>query len=434
MKFVEEFDDFLEKKVNLSAGRLNILEKRVATIEGLLRGAGDDGDLVVIEARPQGSLAQKTIINPVDPQRGFDADLLVEFEDAGLSPKDLLKAVKDVLKASSAHADLVRARTRCVTLEYAGNFHIDVVPCVRQFGIPYIANRQTDEWEPTDPVGFTAWLEEHDQRASGYLVPAIRLCKYLRDYKGRPKIKSVILTILLAEMVDRHASEDFTDLPTTLVLLLESLGEWCSQFSAAPNLAEPTCGAELRLGDTNWDAFTSQIQSLGERSRAALDETDEAKSLAGWIALFGTRFPAPAAGSRTSAVQLESGEQDLYLDHGIPTQISEAVTIEAIVRAKPGFRRGSIGPLMPLAKGRGIDFKIGSTTVEYPYDVYWKVKNRGGEATERSALRGEISRDDNGASAYKYESTSYTGSHYVEVYVIKDGVCVAKHRQDVVIN
>jgi hypothetical protein len=431
VKFIAQFDEFLEKKVNLSDGRLRTLESKVTTIEDLLRDSDDD-DLAVVEARPQGSLAQKTIINPVNPQRGFDADLLVELEDTGLGPKELLKAVKDVLKASPAHADLVKTKTRCVTLEYAGDFHIDVVPCVRQLDIPYIANRLTDEWEPTDPVGFTAWMDEHDQRANGFLVPAIRLCKYLRDYKGRPKIKSVILTILLAEMVDRHGAEEFTDLPTTLVLLLESLAEWCSHFPNAPQRAEPTCGAELRLGDTNWDAFTNQITSLGRRGREALDEPTEATSLARWVALFGSNFPSPAPDARTSAVQLEAGEEDLYLNFGIPTEITDAVSIEASVRKKEGFRHGSIGPLLPLAKSRGIDFKI-ATTVEYPYDVYWKVKNRGEEAKSRNGLRGEIRRDDNAHSPHRYESTSYTGSHYVEVYVVKEGVCVAKARQDVVI-
>lgn len=430
MKFKEQFDEFVEKKVNLSPGRLALLEKRVATIEGILRDA--DNGLVIVEARPQGSLAQKTIINPVNEQRGFDADLLVDFEDAQLSPKDLLKAVRETLKSSAAHADLVRLRTRCVMLEYAGEFHLDVVPCVRQFGISYIANRVTDEWEPTDPVGFTAWMEEHDERANGFLVPTIRLCKYLRDYKGRPKIKSVILSILLAQMVESHAREEFTDLPTTLVLLLESLSSWCSMFTSAPNLAEPTCGAALRLDDTNWEAFTNQITSLSARAREALDEEDEAKSLAAWIKLFGSGFPAPVAASRMSKAVLEAGEEDLYLKFGIPTELSEFVSVEATVRRKSGFRHGPIGPLLPLAKERGIDFRIAATSVQKPYDIYWKVKNRGMEAESLNALRGEIRRDDH-PTPERYESTRYRGSHYVEVYVVKDGVCVAMARQDVVI-
>lgn len=432
MKLATEFDRFLEDTVNLSPGRLATLQSRVATIEGILQNS-DNPDLVVVGAQPQGSLAQRTIINPADAKRGFDADLLVEFEERGLGPKELLKAVKDVLKGSVAHSHMVRARTRCVMLEYAGEFHLDVVPCVKQGPIPYIANRITDGWEPTDPVGFTAWMQEHDERAGGFLVPVIRLCKFLRDVKGRPRIKSVILSVLLAEMVDRRPLTDFADMPTTLVLLLEELASWSAAFSAAPLLREPTCEAELRLDDTDWPAFTRQIESLARRSREALDEADEDRSVALWRELFGARFPAPQRALRESAVQLEEGEQDLYLDLGIPTDLQETVTLDSRVLPKDGFRTGSIAGLSPLEKDRWLEFTVSSTSVAYPYDVYWKVKNRGPAARAINQLRGEIARDDNPQNAYRRERTAYTGPHYVEVYIVQGGVCVAKARENVAI-
>jgi hypothetical protein len=428
VKFEDQFEEFLEKTVNLSPGRLALLEQRVEVIEGVL-GASSDDDLVVIEARPQGSFAQKTIINPKDDTRGFDADLLVEFEEHGAHPAELLKAVEGAIKESHHHADLVRRRTRCVTLEYAGEFHLDVVPCVRQGPIPYIANRQTDGWEPTDPDGLTAWMEEHDARANGHLVPAIRLCKFLRDYKGRPKVKSVVLTLVLAQMVERRLSTDFTDLPTTLMLLLESLADWASMYPSAPYLAEPTCGAELRVGDMDWGAFTRQITSLAKRAREAYDEESEEKSLALWRRLFGKRFPGPEL--RVAEAALVEGEMDLYKDLGIPTELSEIVKIAPSVRPKDGFRKGSFAALSPLQKRRDLDFRIVYTNVQEPFDVYWKVKNRGQEAADRNALRGEIRRDDRAPNAHRHESTLYTGTHYIEVYIVKDGICVAKDRLDV---
>lgn len=425
MKFEIQFDQFLEKTVNLSPGRLALLEQRVGVVDGVLRGCSND-DLVVVDARPQGSFAQKTIINPRDDSRGFDADLLIEFEEHNASPAELLKSVEDAIRESHHHAGLIRRRTRCVTLEYAGEFHLDVVPCVRQGAILYIANRQTDGWEPTDPDGLTAWMEEHDARVDGHLIPAIRLCKFLRDYKGRPRVKSVVLTLLLAQQVDWRILADFTDLPTTLVVLLESLASWASMHATAPYLAEPTCGAELRVGDMDWGAFTRQITSLAARTREALDEPSEETSLALWRKLFGQRFPGPEL--RASEGALDEGEMDLYADLGIPTAASETVTIAASVRPKDGFRTGSFGALSPLQKGRGLDFEIGYTDVQQPFDVCWKVKNRGSEAAAQGALRGEIRRDENRASAHRYESTRYTGSHYVEIYIVKDGICRAKDR------
>lgn len=33
----------------------------------------------------------------------------------------------------------------------------------------------------------------------------------------------------------------------------------------------------------------------------------------------------------------------------------------------------------------------------------------------------------------RYERTAYVGSHYVEVYIVKNGVCAARDRQPVII-
>lgn len=430
MKFESQFDEFLKKTVNLSAGRISKLEERTKVIEGVLRKS-INGDLVVVHARPQGSFAQKTIINPKDAVRGFDADLLVEFEDRGLGPAELLGAVKETLKASQHHANLVRRRTRCVELDYTGEFHLDVVPGVRDdYGVPYIANRQTDDWEPTDPDGLTAWMEDHDTRANGHLVPAIRLCKFLRDHKGRPKVKSVVLTLLLAQQVDSRMTTDFPDLPTTLVVLLEDLAESAALYSTPPRLVEPTCGAELRIEDMDWSAFARQVKSLAERARAALAETSEQKSLALWRKLFGKRFPAPP--QRVAKANLAAGEMDLLRDFGIPTLIeSETVVVTSNVRPTSSSPGGSLSSFGRLPKSRQLKFAIARTSVVPPFAVYWKVKNVGEEARRLGQLRGEITLDNNGASAYREEHTAYTGDHWVEIYIVKDGICVATDRVDV---
>jgi hypothetical protein len=68
--------------------------------------------------------------------------------------------------------------------------------------------------------------------------------------------------------------------------------------------------------------------------------------------------------------------------------------------------------------------------VPAPYKVYWKVKNHGGEAEKADCLRGQIVHT--GAET-KSEPTRYRGNHYVEVYAVKDGRCVALNRQRVVV-
>ena len=86
------------------------------------------------------------------------------------------------------------------------------------------------------------------------------------------------------------------------------------------------------------------------------------------------------------------------------------------------FKSGQI-----LLKGKDLKFKL-NTNVPAPFDVYWQVVNTGQEAANVGQLRGEISPQSNTSSdeIYRTESTSYTGDHWVEGFVIKDQRCVAK--------
>jgi hypothetical protein len=58
-----------------------------------------------------------------------------------------------------------------------------------------------------------------------------------------------------------------------------------------------------------------------------------------------------------------------------------------------------------------------------------EVRNRGSEAAERHALRGEITH----GGVTKVEPTAYRGSHWVECYIVKNGVCVAHDHHPVII-
>ena len=86
-------------------------------------------------------------------------------------------------------------------------------------------------------------------------------------------------------------------------------------------------------------------------------------------------------------------------------------------------------PFAHLKHNRRLDFYIEATNCPRPYKVYWKVRNVGDEAERLHQIRGEISI---GASNEHWqEHTSFYGPHYVECYLIKNGVCVAKDRIDV---
>lgn len=59
------------------------------------------------------------------------------------------------------------------------------------------------------------------------------------------------------------------------------------------------------------------------------------------------------------------------------------------------------------------------------FKVYWQVTNTGKDAKEANGLRGDFY-ESTEKNNIRTESTSYVGRHYVEAFLIKDGLCYGK--------
>lgn len=200
MKLHDYFADFLANTVNLSQKRLDTLTSRIGAVETAILADAELGSALG-ELIPQGSYAHRTIINPVNGHE-YDADVLLPFAaQSGWQPKDYVNELCGLLERNSTYKGKVARRSRCVVIDYADPFHVDVVPYVARAGATYITNRNTNQWEVTNPEGFNTWLDTQNRVANGHLVAVIRLVKYLRDYKQTFSAKSVILTTLLGGAV-----------------------------------------------------------------------------------------------------------------------------------------------------------------------------------------------------------------------------------------
>ena len=180
MKFINEFNQFLANEVNLSQVKLDQLDERVGAADRFLASSDDEIASRFVQTIPQGSYAHRTIINPVGAFDEFDADLLLELtEEPDWSPADYVEELYKAFRASATYRGMVSRHCRCVKVNYAGDFHIDVVPYVERHGSHYITNRDDDIFELTNPEGFNAWLDGQDQLTGGKLIKVIRLVKYL---------------------------------------------------------------------------------------------------------------------------------------------------------------------------------------------------------------------------------------------------------------
>jgi hypothetical protein len=78
-----------------------------------------------------------------------------------------------------------------------------------------------------------------------------------------------------------------------------------------------------------------------------------------------------------------------------------------------------------LPKEMGLRFRA-ETNVTPPYVVKWQVVNTGTEAAAAGGLRGEFYDGEGDYGTTRWESTLYRGTHWIEAFVIKNGVCVAR--------
>jgi hypothetical protein len=66
------------------------------------------------------------------------------------------------------------------------------------------------------------------------------------------------------------------------------------------------------------------------------------------------------------------------------------------------------------------------TNVPEPYEVRWQVVNTGKDAILAGGLRGDAFEECNGSKNVRWEATEYRGTHWIEAFVIREGVCVAR--------
>jgi hypothetical protein len=439
---VREFNAFLRDRVNLNQTRIDSLQSRVSLLEDFLFDDSTMANALLDDLIPQGSFAHRTIIRPLSGN-DFDADVLLPMEEQdGWEPKKYTIELQKELANSSRYAGKTRLGKRCVTIVYANDFHIDVVPYIeRANGLSYITHRTKNEWLRCDPVVFTAWIEDLNRTTNGHLVRVIRLIKYLRD-RSSIDVPSVVLTALLAERVNTFGgNDDYKNVATTLVTLVEALNEYIGPMTDRP-WVDDRIGQNLadRLTASGFTNLQSQIKTWATKMRTALDAV-ASDSVTAWRRVFGDDFGADqveksllTAGLDVFEHRMAPGEQLLDRDFGIPVKLDKTHRVRVVGRASANARGG--GRLRPLNAsgnlvriGRTLSFTIEDCTVPAPYEVYWKVRNAGPEAASRKMFRGSIEK---GGSRIT-EHTDFPGNHWVEAWVVKDGVAVAWDLQEVII-
>lgn len=462
MRHAEEFERFLKDEVDLNQTRLKTLTARVEAIKNHLSEAGWKAN--IISFSEQGSWAHKTIIKP-PAEQGFDADLLVYIEPVpGWEPSDYIITLKKLFTDSKVYEDKAHLHTRCVRLEYAGDFEIDVVPCVvnRPYGTyKYeVCNRCDDEFEATDGEAYSAWFQQRNQYVGNdRLREVTRLLKYLRDIKTTFSCKSILLTTLLGCRIGLGdtglQTSQFSDIPTALKTLINRLDDYLQVYPNMITVTNPVLSQENF--NRHWDQEKySNFRDMIHKYRSWIDdaygETDYEASIAKWQRVFDDDWgksleKEPLLEEASGAALTVSGTG--YVDWVQAVKLSGATILASIKTSLPWVKasRWQVAPSAnlgvtikatlheyeggpaistiasgsPLQKYQHILFQAcaanGMPLASPEYVVHWQVVNTERDAANANALRGGFYRSSK--PGQRWEQTQYRGVHWVQAFVVR---------------
>lgn len=114
---------------------------------------------------PQGSMRIGTTVKPIGHAE-HDLDFVCEvnapphtFE----SPLQLLKLMETRFREHNVYSSILEVKNRCVRLNYANEFHMDILPACPDSssgnGCLVVPDRKSEWWKPSNPKGYADWFE-----------------------------------------------------------------------------------------------------------------------------------------------------------------------------------------------------------------------------------------------------------------------------------
>lgn len=181
------------------------------------------------EVYPHGSVRIFTTVKPISRDE-FDLDIVIHFllTLSIHSPQRIYDELKRRLNEHDTYKKMLEAKSRCLRLNYSGDYHMDIMPGVQEneFDVNKIKvpDRKLGHWVSSNPRGYAEWfmgkansvqtslleralkaekIQSDDFKNKKPLQRAVQLIKRYRDmyFEGDDsyKTRSIILTTIAGE-------------------------------------------------------------------------------------------------------------------------------------------------------------------------------------------------------------------------------------------
>ena len=370
-----------------------------------------------------GSYGKKTNIRPPG-----DVDLLFKipaetyeqyFNQEGNGASALLQKVRKILGKKYTTTEKISAWGKVVLIKFSDGTHdVELLPAYEVDGVFMIPNTEGNgSWESFDARADLRVVSDSNLATNGKTRKLIRIIKRWRKMNKTMTIKAYEIEQYCANFL---AERDTTDMSWSQTVV--EFFDW------------------LNTHVTQDQSFTETARSRAIKAYALEQRGLIPEACTEWGKIFGPAFPAYSKNLDRIFVltQRYPSLNEEFIEDLFPVRLDpdHNVSIDSKVTGA-GFMPRSIGAFLTKYTGIPRNMKLeftANSTVPGPIEYWWKVRNFGDEAKSAEVgkgLRGEITSTSSGR---KHETTLYNGTHYVECYVVKAGVCVAKALQFVPIS
>ncbi|SNR60275.1 hypothetical protein SAMN06265371_106185 [Lutibacter agarilyticus] len=376
-----------------------------------------------------GSYGRKTAVNGIS-----DLDMLFELTPELFTKYDnlqnngqstLLQDVKSAILNTYSTTD-IRGDGQVVVVSFTNDI-VEVCPVFEQSdgSYKYPDTNNGGKWKKTNPKPEISEINSFNITTNSNLK---NLAKMTRAWKNKcgVKIGGLLIDTLCYEFLvanTNHHTTTFSDYD----IFVRDFFEYLKNLDKNRDFwYAPGSNQKVYKKKSN---FISKAKKAHKNVLEAIDKENNSTVYTIWKKVFGYPFPYPSIIKEQS---IDYTENEEFIEDLFPVDIITSMRINCEVN-QPGFRVEFLRNMYSKLKiNKKLKFYIESNDVKKPYLVKWKVKNEGSIAKSRNNLRGHILNDK--GSEFRKENSNFAGAHFVECYIIKDNICVARDRIDVPIS
>lgn len=342
---------------------------------------------------------------PYDVYERFD-----DYDSNGQS--QLLNEIRDTLKERYPSTE-IRGDGQVVVISFA-KYVIELVPGFKQCddSYKYPDTHDGGSWEITNPIPEI----EESKRMINDTFTYKDICQMIREWKSNNGV--IICGLLIDTLVKKFLDESLANKWKSRDKYYELLKEVFKYLSEQDDNVNQwyAMGSNQPIKNKNFNFVKKSKQAYDN----LLNSTDEIETLRD---LFGRRFPI----SDFIGKEYGYSDKEQYIEDLFPVYITHSIKIDCEI-IQNGYRKGFISEFIrkkyKIKHNCKLKFIIDKINVLPPYDIYWKVRNVGPEAVRRKQIRGEIRKGEKEHD----ENSLFYGPHYVECFIIKNKICVARDR------